>query len=153
VLNAIGRIPEALWPGHEIGIYRMDLSKDGSINTASNNDEAITLYDTAFKASDQMLTRYIAHEFAHRFWMKMDRRHISDYYWASGWVVTTYNGKEIVTSTRGKNYIYDDGVISPEEDFTNNIEAFLTDRNRLMELCPAIHDWIHEFFGDTFRLR
>jgi hypothetical protein len=154
VLDIIGRIPEALWPGYEFGIFRMDCSKDGSINSASNNDYAIALYDSAFRADDAKLTGYIAHEFAHIFWRNMkDDTAKKNYYVAAGWGVTKKGNTEYIWMERGKNYIYSDGWTSPEEDFANNIEAFLTEPQRLEALCPGIHFWIHEFFGDNFKLR
>ena len=152
VLDAIGHIPEAIWPGHEIGIYRMDRSKDGPGNTASSNVNAITLYDSAFRANDTQLTRFIAHEFAHRFWLKLDDKLKRPYYVAGGWGVDGDNAENIKFS-RGKNFIYADGDLGPEEDFANNIEAFLIEPKELERVSPAIHYWIHEVFGDNFRLR
>src|SRR5262249_25302269 len=64
VLEALGSLPEALWPMKMGAIYRMKKSSRLSSNPASGDHVNIVLYDPAFSGKVP-LEEVLAHELAH----------------------------------------------------------------------------------------
>jgi hypothetical protein len=150
VTDALAPLPERLLRNEDFEVYRMVSSADKG-NPASNLERSITLYDNAFSADSPKLTRIMAHELAHLLFRSMSEDEQQAYRVAANWVKPP-KGKQFVYLRKSSEFIEPDGMISPEEDFANNIEAALVDDIRLKKISPGISRWIHSFFGDKFVL-
>jgi hypothetical protein len=53
---------------------------------------------------------------------------------------------------RKDGYVAEDGRISPDEDFANNVEYFLYDPETLKTTTPHAYTWISKHFGANFKL-
>ena len=53
---------------------------------------------------------------------------------------------------RKDGYVEEDGKISPDEDFANNVEYFLLESEKLKMITPHAYTWISKHFGANFKL-
>jgi hypothetical protein len=150
VLEAICELPKELWNKSNYKIYRMDKSKDGG-NPATSSENILILYDSAF-SEKYNLSRVIAHEFAHEIYNKLDHKIKGEYQAPMGWITVRHAGTDFVISSRKENYVADDGLASPEEDFANNVEFFLFDTKKLQKITPKAFEWINKHFSDKFKI-
>lgn len=151
-LRALDSIPYVLWGTYVKGIVRFERSKDHP-NQSSYGDGYVALYDPAF-ASGQDLKRLCTHELAHALWDDFPDEWKESYYQETGWMrVRPGPNQPPIMMGRIFGYIQDDGRFSPDEDFANNIEAFLFEPEKLHEVTPRAYKWIRERFGDNFKLR
>jgi hypothetical protein len=157
VLEALAELPEVLWGNTIEGIYRMDKSQTSVNNPATSAAGAIVLYDSAFSKPNktQPLARIIGHELAHEYYRKkLSDADLADYHTLASWESSTNpdTGEVRWTSPR-TNFVKNDGRISPEEDFANNIEYFLFEPAKLKYITPNAYDWIIHHFGGKLKLR
>lgn len=150
VLDAICELPEELWKKSDYKIYRMEKSKDGH-NPATSSTNILVLYDSAFNKG-KTLSRILAHEFAHEIYGNLDVSDAKGYRLTTNWFEVNKNGRRILIS-RKDGFVTDDGRVSPEEDFANNIEFFLFNQSNLRSKTPHAYRWIVDHFGDKFKLR
>lgn len=151
VLEALENIPEELWTDAAKAIFRLKKSKDFP-NPASNGDGLIILYDSAFD-SKRNLARILAHELAHISYQNLSKEDAPDYRRATNWGFEVPTGRVYYWKGRDSGYVAEDGKISPEEDYANNIEYFLFEPEKLKEKTPAAYSWIKKHFGDKFKLK
>ncbi len=127
LIEALSELPKNLWSEKIKGIYRLKKSKDFP-NPASSADGVIVLYDTAFRGENKKrtLARFLAHEFAHQKYLDLSDDDRESYHMVTNWMVgkSKSTGRNIYVS-RKEGYVTEDGRLSPEEDFANNIEFFL----------------------------
>jgi hypothetical protein len=150
VLEALCELPEELWNKSAYKIYRMDRSHLGG-NPASSANGIVVLYDSAFDKG-RTLARILAHELAHERYEKLSESEIVDYRMALNWFVSRTKGKTVIIS-RKAGFVADDGRVSPEEDFANNVEFYLFEPNKLKIETPHGFRWIRNHFGDKFSIR
>jgi hypothetical protein len=149
VLEAICELPEKLWKKSEYRIYRMEKSKDGG-NPATSAKGIVVLYDSAFNKSNN-LARVIAHELAHETYVKLNEADSIDYRTTLNWFTSRRGNRSTIVS-REDGFVTDDGRVSPEEDFANNIEYFLFEPNVLKSKTPHAFRWIKTHLGDKFKV-
>lgn len=150
VLDALCELPEEIWKNSEYKIYRMKQSKDGQ-NPATSAKDILVLYDSAFKYRNT-LSRVLAHEFAHEIYGNLSISDSKDYRFATNWFEVNKNGKRLLLA-RKDGFVADDGRVSPEEDFANNLEFFLFDTKNLKFKTLNAYNWIENHFGDKLKLR
>lgn len=149
ILAALGRLPDELKTDLVKGIYRFRKSKFHP-NAGSQWDGDIVLYDNAFE-SERKLTQILAHELAHLLYARLSTQDIDDYGFALGWGKVTRGSATKLR--RSCCFVQEDGKISPDEDFSNNIEYFLFESDKLKKVTPSAYDWIKRKFGDNFKLK
>jgi len=116
-------------------------------NPATNSTSrpsAIAIYDTAFSGK-YVLDEILFHEIAHLFYRQISDELKDSYYLKMNWFsVDRAKNKWI---SRKDGFVTDDGRISPEEDFANNLEFYLFHPEKLKTVTPNAHSWIKENFG------
>lgn len=145
VIKALSRLlrPESF------EIFRMVKSVTKG-NPASNLGSSIALYDDAFNGA-LSLDRVLGHELAHLYYRSLGDRAQGEYATAANWIETKPGGP-FVSVRKASEFVAEDGVTSPEEDFANNVEEALMDNSRLKKVSPGVHNWLHLFFGDSLKL-
>ncbi len=153
MIEALESLPEKLW-NRKIGeLYRMARSKDAGNFASSDRNRNIALYDDAFMDGRIPLARILAHELGHMEFLALSDSDKNAYLSTTNWYLTQRGSNPPLILRRECCFVADDGKTSPEEDFANNIEYFLFDRNTLREKTPWAERWMKERFGDTFRPR
>jgi hypothetical protein len=152
VFEALSELPELLLLDSVHSIYRAVKSEDFDQNPASGDDGFIVLYDHAF-IPKQNLGRVLAHELAHELFRRVSDDTRKQYASSVGWktVKNLRTGKNQFVMMRF-NEVEADSSESVTEDFANNIEYYLFDRERLTKKVPEASGWIQKTFGGTFKL-
>lgn len=118
-------------------------------NPATWDNGYIFLYDEAFHQK-QTLGRIVAHEMAHQVFRDLPGESQEDYRFAANWYATDSTGNKFIQ--RAEGYVQDDGRVSPEEDFANNVEYLLFDEPKLIKETPQAHRWLKSHFSDKFKI-
>ncbi len=150
VLEAICELPEEVWKKSQYRMHRMEKSKDGN-NPATSANDILVIYNSAFDQKN-VLSRVLAHEFAHEIYGNLKVSDARDYRLTTNWFELNKNGKRLLIS-RKEGFVTDDGRVSPEEDFANNMEFFLFEPKKLISETPHAYRWITVAFGDKIQLR
>ena len=150
VLDAICELPEEIWKKSQLKIFRMAKSKDG-LNPATSAEGILVLYDSAF-SQKTILSRILAHEFAHEIYNRLNESDAKDYRFVTNWYEFNKDGLRRLIS-RKDGFVTDDGRVSPEEDFSNNLEFFLFEDKNLKSKTPHAYRWFERYFNDKLRLR
>lgn len=150
VLEGICELPEELWSKSESKIYRMEKSKYDP-NPATSAMGIMVLYNSAFE-DKKRLSRILAHEFAHEIYDRLKESDSIDYRSTTNWFVSRIKGRTVMIS-RKDGFVSDDGRVSPEEDFANNVEFYLFEPETLKVKTPHAFRWIKQHFGDKFSIR
>lgn len=154
VLDALSVLPEQLLVNSVEGIYRFRRHHSEASNPAAGYRNQIALYDRAFLPGAS-LSRILAHEFAHKLYSQFfgtdrGRGYAEVAEWRS--FVNPRTREQYLTTFRTE-FVEEDGINGPGEDFSNNIEYFLFDPQRLKSKSPRIFDWIRKRYGAKFSLR
>ena len=113
--KAINSLPKILRNLGEIKIYRAVKSSFPDNHASSGPDDSIiVLYDSAKKFGYR---KALAHEMAHILFSKLSKEDREDYFSIGKWKLT----KGLLETSR-KKFSEPDGILSPEEDFANNVE-------------------------------
>ena len=132
------------------GVYRFSKSKYFP-NPASRIGSNIGLYDTAFDEK-RNLARILAHELAHYSYDKLSFEDGKRYREVTGWQ-TKLEGSDVYWTPRPNAFVEDDGKVSPDEDYANNVEYFLFRPKVLKQVTPNAFNWLKNKFGDKFKIR
>jgi len=151
IIEALEELPDILLNDKIKGIYRLRKSKDYP-NPASGSNEVIVIYDSAFESS-RNLGRILSHEFAHQNFKDLSKDEKQDYRRASGWRMKLESDRNVYWEGREDGYVEEDGKISYEEDYSNNLEHYLYDPDKLKKVTPSAHSWIKKHFGDGFQIK
>jgi len=127
------------------GIYRMEKSAQ-IVNPGTASDSSIVLYDLAFSNPPFVLENVIVHELAHLLSTNIGRKSFEDYRRVLGW-----NDK--IDFKRTGPFINSKAKDSPEEDFANNIENFLLNKEVLKDKVPIAYGWIIKNFSKDFTMK
>lgn len=118
-----------------IQVYRYEKSVEID-NTGAYYERQIILYDAAFKSKDELLGTII-HEYAHALYENLPDKTKKSYQEELGWekvIGQLWHGRDI-------GYVDLDGVTSPDEDFSNNLEVYLTNSKQLKKITPKAYNW------------
>ena len=151
LIDAIDSLPEVLWRKIAIKFYRLLKSKYFP-NPATSAEGVLVLYDSAF-GGDRDLSRILAHELIHEYFRNLSPSEAQSYRRVTGWHLRLESDRKINWYGRDSGYVEDDGSNSYEEDFANNVEYFLFDKEKLQRLTPKAFQWIENHFGSDFRLK
>lgn len=158
LVEALDDIPNVLFSKQLVGFYRAERSKDfpnqATHGIGDDSKVYIVLYDNAFSFKEKgALARILVHELAHQAYEELKESEQDDYRFVTNWLNVSKKSKKKRFLSREDGYVRDDGRVSPEEDFANNLEFFLFEPETLKRLTPHAHRWIGEHFGVTFKLR
>jgi len=147
VTTAVTKIPGILVNTEKFEIYRMDKSENfPNPGTSGDSDpRTIVLYTTAFNGKYN-LERVLAHEFAHIYYQKMSANLKESYNLKMNWFLADPKKERWISRKDG--FVEEDGRISPEEDFANNLEYYLFDLQKLKTVTSNAFDWIQSNIGD-----
>lgn len=126
IRKILDNLPKTLTHFGEIKFYR---SIEKSFNPAVSNSEnrIIVIYDS-FSANNK--NRVIAHELAHFLWDAMNIDERDEYYLSSEWKKSA--DRKTISLMR-KDIQIQDSYLGPHEDFANNVELFLFQRESLIK--------------------
>jgi hypothetical protein len=134
-------LPNILTQIGELKIFRANQSKwpeNGATTAAEEN--IITLYD---KAESYGLKKVLVHELSHILWKNLDRSNKEKYFSDADWALNTkgevINQRAVISE--------EDGRLSPEEDFANNVEHLITNKNYKKKISPAIENCLKNILG------
>lgn len=142
VLDALSELPTILLDCEVEGIFRMEKFLTDESNLAAGKDRQIVLHNNAFE-KNQNLTRILAHEFAHKLYRQFyDTQDKGKSYAKSADWLSMKNpktGENFITTWRN-DFVEEDGINGPDEDFSNNIEYYLFAPHLLKSKNPKIYD-------------
>jgi len=144
-------MPDILLSDKIKGIYRLKKSKDYP-NPATSSDGVIVIYDSGFDSS-RNLSRILAHELSHQSYNDLSKDDKQDYRRATGWQLKLELDRNVYWVGRKVGYVEDDGKISSEEDYSNNLEHYLYDPDKLKKVTPSAYNWIKKRFGEGFQIK
>ncbi|MBK9294475.1 MAG: hypothetical protein IPM57_08520 [Oligoflexia bacterium] len=147
IIRAIEKLPEFLWRDSKRKIYRANKSAEGK-NPSTSSSKHLVVYDTAFTDKHD-LSMVLAHEFAHELY-DQDSQLAKDYGLAMGWGAKRVRGK-VLKIQRKSGYVDEDGKISAEEDFANNLEYFLFDPKKLKASSEPAYNWMRWKYGEKIK--
>lgn len=145
---AVEGLPEMLQVPSLKAIYRM-IESTYRPNPATHASGILVLYDLAFSPKTN-LTRILVHEFAHEVFdsSSSDRK---SYMEALGWNAK-WQADKVFWTGRAAGFVADDGHFEPDEDFANNVEFYLFEPKKLLEVTPVAYRWIEKRYGDKLKL-
>ncbi len=112
----------------------------------------IVLYDTAF-SSKIGTQRIMAHELIHQVYVDLPERERQDYRRAAGWALEMETDGNLYYYGRKTGYVEEDGKISPEEDYANNMEYFIFSPDKLKTITPNAYGWFSKKYGEKLKLK
>ncbi|MBI4402625.1 MAG: hypothetical protein HY537_00600 [Deltaproteobacteria bacterium] len=139
VLEALGELPAVLKDEGIDGIFRL---KNALIpdNPASNSFSSVVLYDVAFSKQFN-LTQVLGHELTHRLRKSLSDAEFASFQKAAKWKVDPKTG--LLRSHRPENqFLRRNGMLSPEEDFCDDVSMYFLQPNKLKQIAPKVFDWI-----------
>lgn len=141
--KAIRSLSNSLKNQGEIKIYRSVKSLFPlNHSTSGPDDRIIVLYDSVFSFG---LKRALSHEMAHVLYSHLDKDEKEEYQSISKW---NEIAKDVFTTPRTK-FSELDGTIGPEEDFANNIEHIINNKNYAKVIDNEITDYLNSILGIT----
>ncbi len=142
ISKALSALPKILTDIGKLKIHCADKSKHPH-NPASSapSEKIVVLYESAFSGN---VRRYVAHELAHILYNRLSDNEKAAYNNVALWKVDE-NGK---LYTSRKIFSEPDGANDPDEDFSNNVEHYLFNKNEFKSKFPSIFEWIKALFGD-----
>lgn len=143
IAEIFSKLNKVLTSVGKIDIYCSERSIIHANNPASSfiEQKSIILYDLAFNAN---LEKIISHELAHFLWENLSDIEKNTYYETAEWREI----KELkLYITKRSHFTASDGKTSPEEDFANNVEAFLYDRKNFDNNFIKISNLINIILG------
>ncbi len=139
--NAINSLPKALKHLGELRIFRAVKSAFADNHSSSGPDESIiVLYDSVFIFG---LKRALAHEMAYVLYSHLDVNEKEEYRTISKWNEVA---KDVFHTPRTQ-FSEPDGKLSPEEDFANNVEHLISDKNSSKVIDKEIVNYLRSLLG------
>lgn len=153
IIEVLEKIPEGLWNETVKKIYRLQKSVVGKENPSSSAAETIVVYDAVFEGNHD-LGQVLSHELAHETYRNFSDKERREYQDETGWgnfdEVGGKSGEWISSRTK---FIKPDGRDSPEEDFANNVEYYLTKPEKLKLISPEAYEWIKNRYDSKMKKR
>lgn len=139
--SAINSLPKTLKNLGELRIFRAVKSAFPDNHSSSGPDESIiVLYDSVFKFG---LKQALGHEMAHVLYSHLDANEKEEYQAISKW---NEIAKDVFQTPRTL-FSESDGKLSPEEDFANNVEHFLSNKNYSNVIDKEIVNYLNSLLG------
>lgn len=137
IQRAFNSLPKMLRNLGEIKLYRaVKSSFPNNPSTSGPDVSIIVLYDSSKQFGYR---RALAHEVAHILFSKLSKEEREDYFSIGRWKLT----KGIFETSR-KTFAEPDGILSPEEDFANNVEHIVSGLNLADK---QIEQYLHSLLG------
>jgi hypothetical protein len=142
ITAALDQLPAILTQIGELKIYRAIKSEIvDNPATSAPDSKIITIYDDISKHE---LKRVLAHELAHIYYAFMSKDEADAYHAIAQWKYDKENAKYVNERT---SFTAEDGKLSPDEDFSNNIEFYYFEKKKL-EKEQDIFKWIQKMTGE-----
>ena len=137
------KLPKILTGVGKISFYRESRGRYPK-NPASANykNKRITIYDSI---SEHDMERVVTHELAHFLYRNLSSEEIDSYLVTAEWKKDLRSGLKFFTER--KVFVARDGEKYPGEDFANNIEYYLFEKETLKRKNPKIYKWVEKFVG------
>ncbi|MBY0412836.1 MAG: hypothetical protein K2Q18_01660 [Bdellovibrionales bacterium] len=134
-------LPKALISVGELNLYRARKSiSELNPATSAAKENIITIYDNA---NQYGLKKVLVHELAHLIWFNLDRDNREKYFVASEWFL---DARGNITNLRAV-VSEEDGRLSPEEDFVNNIEYLISNKDHKNKMSLEIINCLNTILG------
>ena len=145
IRDIIKKLPLMLTSFGTITFYRQKSGKVKS-NPAVTDPEkqTITIYNSI---AEHSMERVVAHELAHILYHNLSDKEKDSYKNIAQWDSSEISNKVVTISVR-KVFVAIDGIFSPDEDFSNNMEYYLFEKNTLKRKKPKIYNWIEQLMED-----
>lgn len=141
IFATINELPKVLSHVGELNIFRAYNSETmQNPATSSPDNNIIVIYDS-LKSNNYK--KVLAHELAHILYASLPIVDARAYIHAASW-------KENIDgsfSSKRTDFSEEDGKLGPDEDFANNIEHFLFDKNAQKALNKEIYDCLEKILG------
>ncbi|MBK9294975.1 MAG: hypothetical protein IPM57_11150 [Oligoflexia bacterium] len=145
ILEALDSLPSFLSNLKGVKIYRMKKSSEpNNPGTSAINGNIIVLYDEAFKSKN--FSRVLSHELAHQLYNSLDSVDRDAYNLVAG-ARKFSSGNKYYLEHRSSGYVAEDGKMSINEDFANNIEYYIFEPKKLKKVTPGVY----EYFQKTYK--
>lgn len=130
-------------------IYRMKESKSPA-NPAATHGPDIVLYDKAFD-STEVLAHVLNHEMAHRLFDTLPPKEQISFRATAKWEEKRVNGPLTYAPGRPESkFLRPNGRLSYEEDFADDVAAYIHQPNRLKAVSPEIFGWMEKHLKPKF---
>jgi len=139
IKKIVESLPEKLTQVGDLRIYRADKSQDlGNPATSAPSEKIVVLYDETFKGDIKSI---IAHELGHIQYNQLSTIELNEYLLAAGWK----KADSVFAKAPDKNFSSEDGSAGPDEDFSNDIETFVTNPKKLKKISLKTYEWMKTF--------
>jgi hypothetical protein len=136
----LSELPKILTDVGELKIHCADKSMhDGNPATTATKVKIIVLYDLAFSGD---IKRYLGHELAHILYDRLADDELKELH-----KVLLWDEHKKSFHPKRKNFSEEDGSSDPDEDFANNVEHYLFEKESFKIKFPEIYRWIDNFWG------
>lgn len=139
----INTIPEFLAHEPINGILKAKRPQN-EISEAIFQERYIIIFQDSINKKDPPLKEVLIHELSHSHYKNLSLTLKDSYLKKLGWSSLDLKGKE-VWAGREDGYVFPDGVIDPDEDFSNNLQVYLINPMKLKRITPKAHDWIRNY--------
>ena len=112
---------------------------------SNTSKKTIILHDSISRYN---MKRVIAHELAHFLYDSLPSKVKKSYKSVAEWELRTYKGNKFNVFMR-KTFVAADSIVSPSEDFANNIEYYLFEGKILKKKNPQIYKWVKQFMEEN----
>lgn len=113
-------------------------------NPGATHGADIVLYDKAFD-SDQVLTLILNHEMAHRLLETLTRDELKSFLDAAKWKAKRVGGARTYVAGRPESqFLRPNGKLSYQEDFADDVAAYIHQPNRLKAVSPELFLWMEK---------
>ena len=142
ISKAFERLPGVLTKFGKITFERKSFGRfPKNPATADPDKKIITVYDSISRYN---MERVVGHELAHFLYDSLSDAKKRSYRTVAEWEYRKHKGKELNVLMR-KSFVAMDSMMSPAEDFANNIEYYLFEEKTLEKKNPKIYGWIKRF--------
>lgn len=146
LFEALNEIPDFLKQDFD-AIHRMK-NLANSDNPASVKGTTVVIYDAAF-SSNHNLTHILAHEMAHRYFEGLLETERESFRRAAGWIGTS-NPRP---GRPAGQFLRPNGMLSPDEDFADDIATYFLRPLELKAKAPKIFGWMEKHLGPKLKRR
>ena len=145
-MEALSEIPDFLKRDFD-SIYRMKNLANPD-NPASVRGTTVVVYDAAFDPKHN-LTHILAHEMAHRYFEGLTESERESFRRAAGWVGTSSPRP----GRPATEFLRPNGMLSPDEDFADDIATYFLKPADLKAKSPKIFGWMEKHLGPKLKRR
>jgi hypothetical protein len=149
VLEVLDETPNLLKDNNIKAIYRLKESIPPG-NPASTNLNDIVLYDDAFEPPFN-LTHVLDHELSHRVFEKLSDGEKGSFRRIAKWKKDSRVKDHFTPKRSDKEYVRPNAMLSPEEDFADDLTEYVHQPAKLEKMYPPIFDWMKKHIGPKLK--